>query len=1679
MAEEVVRASADVSDLVSQLAQAQQALLQHVDDMQRVADSYVKLTKTSRGVTGSFRAVTDEGERVTGRLKSTADGFNVLTKSIASSINSLKEFNAEQVRANANKGAVGAGTLTAEAGLLQNVPGQFQAQAIRAQQQLARALASDPNALAGPAIDIITRLQDGARDIEIGVRGKIQNAWLAVLSVQQRVNDSLKEQKSNTSSIAEKAAKIASAQNAARSTVQQFFESNKITAEGAPSNLQAQLQSAQTRLSKAIQNDFSGGFEELQRMAKAAQTGAIQYGDSINSKVFAALQRVLIVWEQIQKKAADAGKVSGGPIDQNQLNTLRSGITGAFPVPSGASTSAIISYQNAINNLIAVASRGQIPLDQFVKIFNQVQRNPAGDFAGASEGLQKVQGAAQRVKLAYETMANSAKNAEDSGTRAGRNLFVSFDQFMRILEIQVIHRVFGALVTGMQNAIGAAAELQVKISEIRTISQASGISFREFQEIVRQTSEAFNQPQVQVAEALYQGFSNQVIRTRSDMGLFNEVMRFSRIAVTDASSAMNLISSVLTAYNLSASNARQVSDELFKAIEIGRFRASDLANSFGRVTVVSSQVGVSLEETLGLMTSLTRVGVSPAEAMTQVSAIMQSIINPSEQLKNLFHSWGVESGFAAVQTLGFVEVLRRISAEGNRIGQVLPNVRAIRGVLGAAPRGGVSILQEDIREIQDARGSAEEAARIVGESAGDAFRKEAIKIQNFFLNDFANPFIATIHKLTEPFGGISETVKSVGNAIISLSSVIAGFIALTTQLVTLWGVLPVNLGTVIQLYAAYKAAVIGVSLATQLLQAYEASLAAAKLAVAAASSAETAAELAQAQATIVEAAAKTGETTAEVANAAAKIENVVATTTLTGAQYAAAASSGILTAAMNAIPFVAIVTLIAYLVGAFDPLLDKFNSFKNRIAELQTLEQGMTRRFAEERQRRERDSQDSQNSFQSELTAVSQAWNRALAAMRVDSDRLANAQKALVERTTENLRISVHNISDGLKQSVQDLERKVNEATNNIRNSFKQQMAFADRDASTMFQHAIRAAGRQPELISGGGVNTQDVRQMQQIAVRLQQQSMLAAAQQNTFAQQRQIIAGRIRTLEAEAATLTARGDADSMASARRKYAEIRHLTEQDFDIQTQAGHSAAKMAAEAAAAFGGSVIATYAIPLADLERRIQRITAMEQAAEEQFRRMQSDQQARDQDALQKARRQQEEVNRAMNALLNFQVRNNQGNIAQSLLDPKDPNNERVAQRFQERWAEMIRNLQAAMQGANLNPLQQSQLMSNLTQQRLALEGQLEREVVNNSIRMRQEQIEQMRQQIQQLDADARRFRNEARNTQNEALPAVTRQVQAMLDVINRATPTEASTIFQPDQRAILNAVTPAVRRFTEAQLALNKAMSDFEAARGTDREAAAMESLQQRLREVGRAYDDFLRARFGAQAAVTQSTTTGELVTAPRDQLTRLAQDLKRSQEQLATAERDLKTARERLDGMSAALVQLPGRYREAAAGLGEFGAAAAANLDNANKFADAIGRIADQIQRIRDNPLPPLQLPQAPPAAAPRGGFDNFISSEDFFAEGGLIGGRFNSFGPDNRIIAARDGEMVIRPDATRRFYSQLVAMNAGKIPHFAGGGVVNNSSTGDITINVNGSRNPEQTARAVMAKIKREQRRGNGRI
>jgi hypothetical protein len=143
---------------------------------------------------------------------------------------------------------------------------------------------------------------------------------------------------------------------------------------------------------------------------------------------------------------------------------------------------------------------------------------------------------------------------------------------------------------------------------------------------------------------------------------------------------------------------------------------------------------------------------------------------------------------------------------------------------------------------------------------------------------------------------------------------------------------------------------------------------------------------------------------------------------------------------------------------------------------------------------------------------------------------------------------------------------------------------------------------------------------------------------------------------------------------------------------------------------------------------------------------------------------------------------------------------------------------------------------------------------------------------------------------------------------------------------------------------------------------------------------------------------------------------------------------------------------------------------------FGGAQQAMANSVQRVKAIADAWERAAVAAERAAAAGG-----GSATNQAFGGMMhfaGGGFAPRGVDTIPTMLSPGEFVMNAKSSRKFYSQLKAMNAGQRSAYRdqGGSV---TTIGDTTINVSGAGEPALTGEEIVRRINRTQRQGTRRI
>ncbi len=366
-----------------------------------------------------------------------------------------------------------------------------------------------------------------------------------------------------------------------------------------------------------------------------------------------------------------------------------------------------------------------------------------------------------------------------------RQMAVNGDQSMRMLGKGML--VAGGLIAGgLALSVGKAMEFETQMRNVNSIAKMSEEQFAATSGQVLALSRKVPQSAATLAQGLYDIASSGFAGAD---GL--KILEASAIAatagMTSSDVAAKAITATLNAYGRNARDAGDISDVLFKTVEVGVITFEELASGMGDWIGMAAAAKVPVDEAAAAIAAMTLVGVPAAEAGTSLNRVLQSLISPSEALAEKLKDLGYESGAQALQADGLRGVMEKLRvATGGNIEQIqalFPEVRALRGVLALTANEGRN-FGNTIDAITD------KAKRAGAAKAAYAEQSKALSVQldlakssaTAFAIEVGNRMLPILTALAKEVAGVFDGFSGLPGPVITAGTALAGLSAVALVL---------------------------------------------------------------------------------------------------------------------------------------------------------------------------------------------------------------------------------------------------------------------------------------------------------------------------------------------------------------------------------------------------------------------------------------------------------------------------------------------------------------------------------------------------------------------------------------------------------------------------------------------------------------------------------------------------------------------------------------------------------------------------------------------------------------------------------------------------------------------------------------------------------------------------------
>lgn len=259
----------------------------------------------------------------------------------------------------------------------------------------------------------------------------------------------------------------------------------------------------------------------------------------------------------------------------------------------------------------------------------------------------------------------------------------------------------------------------------------------------------------ELTEGTYQAISASV-----DASKAVDFMRVSALGAkagfTDMTTATDALTTIINAYGMETERASDMMDRLIITQNLGKTTVDEIGKSIGQVIPTAASAGMSIDELLASVASLTASGTQTSAAMTGMKAALSNIIKPTADAAKVAQSLGLEFTQAHLAQVGWAQFLDEVktATDGNieTMGKLFGSTEALNTVLSLTGNG-ANKFKESLDGMANSTGATNEAIGKLDATPAAQLEKAVNQLKNaaMELAQGLTPLLSRTSKMTKAF----------------------------------------------------------------------------------------------------------------------------------------------------------------------------------------------------------------------------------------------------------------------------------------------------------------------------------------------------------------------------------------------------------------------------------------------------------------------------------------------------------------------------------------------------------------------------------------------------------------------------------------------------------------------------------------------------------------------------------------------------------------------------------------------------------------------------------------------------------------------------------------------------------------------------------------------------------------
>lgn len=265
-------------------------------------------------------------------------------------------------------------------------------------------------------------------------------------------------------------------------------------------------------------------------------------------------------------------------------------------------------------------------------------------------------------------------------------------------------------------AVNAANEFETSFAKVTTLLSDTE-DLDAYKQSIIDLSNTMGKSTGEISEAVY-GAISAGVAAEDAVAFVGQSMKLAEGGFTDAATAVDVVTTAINAYGLSAEDAGKIADKLITTQNLGKTTVDELASSMGKIIPTANSLNVDIDELCAGYAVLTSNGIATAESTTYMNSMLNELGKSGTKANNALAAY-TEEAFGASMSLselmdegfGLNEVAVMIQEQAEKTGLSIADMfgSAEAGKAANVLAANADKFDEVFGQMIDSAGATEEA----------------------------------------------------------------------------------------------------------------------------------------------------------------------------------------------------------------------------------------------------------------------------------------------------------------------------------------------------------------------------------------------------------------------------------------------------------------------------------------------------------------------------------------------------------------------------------------------------------------------------------------------------------------------------------------------------------------------------------------------------------------------------------------------------------------------------------------------------------------------------------------------------------------------------------------------------------------------------------------------------------